>query len=209
MATKKGMFITFEGSDGSGKTTQIRLFEKYLIENNYSVVCTREPGGTPISEKIRALILDPENKEEGPVTEMFLFAAARAQHVSEKIAPALAEGKIVICDRFTDSSIAYQGYARGLGEQVEIINEYAMQGTKPDITFFLDLSPEKSRERNAETGKADRMELEKNEFHKKVYDGFKALCEKNKDRYVVIDASQSIESVAEAIIRAFNARIKA
>ena len=191
----KGLFISFEGADGCGKTTQAKLFAEYLRQKGYDVVLTREPGGTPISEKIRNIILDPQCKEEDPKTEMLLFAAARAQHVAELIRPSVNAGKIVICDRFVDSSIAYQGYARGLGEQVEIVNSYAVDGCFPDITFFFDISPELARARNAQTDKADRLELEKNEFHRKVYEGFVQLAGKYKDRYVVIDASGSIEDI--------------
>ena len=199
----KGLFISFEGADGCGKSTQAKLFAEYLREQGYEVVLTREPGGTPISEKIRNIILDPACKEEHPRTEMLLFAAARAQHVEELIKPAVSEGKIVICDRFVDSSIAYQGYARGLGEQVEIVNSYAIDGCLPDITFFFDISPEEARKRNALTDKADRLELEKNEFYRKVYDGFIALSEKYKDRYVVIDAFGSIDDIQQQLRRYF------
>lgn len=204
----KGLFISFEGADGCGKSTQAKLFAEYLKQKGYEVVLTREPGGTPISEKIRNIILDPQCKEEDPKTEMLLFAASRAQHVAELIRPSVNAGKIVICDRFVDSSIAYQGYARGLGEQVEIVNSYAVDGCMPDITFFFDISPEDARKRNAKTDKADRLELEKNEFYQKVYEGFVKLSEKYKDRYVVIDASGSIEEIQNRLRECFEEKIR-
>lgn len=203
---QKGLFITFEGTDGCGKSTQLQLFADYLKSLGKEVVITREPGGTAISERIREIILDPDAKEEDPVTEMFLFAAARAQHVAELIKPSIEAGRVVLCDRFVDSSIAYQGYARGLGEQVRIINEYAVSGCMPDITFFFDISAEESKRRNSFTDKADRMELEKLDFHQKVYRGFKELSEIYKDRYVVIDASKTIEEIQQDLQDTFNAR---
>ena len=199
----KGMFITFEGADGSGKTTQFRLFAKFLEEKGYKVLTTREPGGTQISEKIRDIILDPANMEMSDMTEALLFAASRAQHVSQLIKPAVAEGNIVLCDRFMDSSIAYQGYARGLGDCVRVINEYAVQGMQPDLTFFLDLSPEDGRKRNIAAGKADRMEKQDIAFHDKVYEGYKQLAQIYPQRYVVIDASGTKEEVQERIRRSF------
>ena len=186
----QGIFITFEGSDGSGKSTQFRLFSEYLKENGHDVVLTREPGGTAISEKIRSIILDPINKEMDPMTEALLFASSRAQHVEQLIRPSLEEGKIVLCDRFMDSSIAYQGYGRGLGDCVRIINEYAIGGLQPDITFYLDLDPDAGRRRNINAGKTDRMEQEKMDFHRRVYNGYRELSEIYKDRFVCIDASQ-------------------
>jgi len=199
----KGLFISFEGTDGSGKSTQFRLFEEFLIKEGYDTVCTREPGGTPISEKIRNIILDPANSDMDDMTEALLFAASRAQLVSQFIKPQVEAGKLVLCDRFMDSSIAYQGYARGLGDCVRMINEYAVQGLQPDITFLLDLPPEKGRERNISAGKTDRMEKQAMEFHNKVYEGYKALAKIYKDRFIVIDASASIEEVAEQIRRKF------
>ena len=199
----EGLFISFEGADGSGKSTQYRLFEEFLKSLGYDVVLTREPGGTPISERIREIILDPENKEMDDMTEALLFAASRAQHVAQLIRPAVAEGKIVLCDRFMDSSIAYQGYGRGLGDCVRIINEYAVRGTQPDLTFFLDLSPEAGRERNRAMGKNDRLEQQAIEFHDRVYEGYKELSKLYSDRFAVIDASGSVEEVAERIRRKF------
>ena len=199
----KGLFISFEGSDGSGKSTQYRIFAEYLKQNGYDVVLTREPGGTPISESIRKIILDPQNKEMSDMTEALLFAASRAQLVSQLIRPSVEQGKIVLCDRFMDSSIAYQGYARGLGDCVRIINEYAVEEMQPDITFFLDLKPEDGRKRNIAAGKEDRMELQTLEFHDKVYNAYKSLAEIYKDRFVVIDGSGTVEEVQERIRRSF------
>ena len=165
----KGYFITFEGPDGSGKTTQINLLKEYLIKKGYDILVTREPGGTPISEAIREIILDTKYEEMNPVTEMLLYAASRAQHVAQLIKPALAQGKIVLCDRFVDSSIAYQGVGRNLGiEIVEEINKVALQGIVPDLTLFFDIDPEIGLKRGMGRGrKADRLELEDIAFHKK------------------------------------------
>ena len=139
----KGKFITVEGTDGSGKSTQLKLLMDYLGTKNCDVVFTREPGGTEISEKIRDVILDINNKEMTDMTEALLYAAARAQHVQQKIIPAINEGKVVICDRFVDSSIAYQGAARGLGtDNIMQINSFALNGIMPDLTLFFDLPPE-------------------------------------------------------------------
>ena len=199
----RGLFISFEGTDGSGKTTQYRLFAEYLVSLGYEVVTTREPGGTPISEKIRGIILDPENTEMDDMTEALLFAAGRAQHVAQLIRPSVEAGKIVLCDRFMDSSIAYQGYARGLGDCVRINHEYAVAGMQPDLTFLLDLPPQAGRSRNVKAGKADRLEKQAMEFHSKVYEGYKKLAEIYPDRFIVIDADGSIEEVQARIRREF------
>ena len=205
----KGFFITFEGPDGSGKTTQIRLLAKHCESLGYDVVLTREPGGTPISEAIRDLLLDPSHKEMDGVTEALLYAASRAQHVAEKIRPALERGCIVLCDRFMDSSIAYQGYARGLGDDVRVINEFAIQGTQPDITFFLDLPAAQGKARVASTRGLDRLEQEDLTFHNAVYEGYQKLKEHYADRYVCIDASRTIEEIAEEIRGRFDAYVAA
>ena len=200
---KKGFFITFEGPDGSGKTTQIKVLKEYLSAKGYDVVLTREPGGTEISEKIRRIILDPENKEMDGMTEALLYSASRAQHVAQLIQPSIEAGKIVLSDRFMDSSIAYQGYARGLGDCVRVINEYAVQGCSPDLTFFLDLTPEEGLARAENRQKLDRMEMEALSFHRDVYNGYLQLAEIYKDRYVRIDAKRSVEEIAEQIARRF------
>ena len=196
----KGYFITFEGPDGCGKTTQIELVKEYLSSKGFDIVLTREPGGTPISEKIRAILLDPDNKEESGVTEALLYAASRAQHVAEKIKPALEEGKVVLCDRFMDSSLAYQAYARGLGEDVISINMFAIQGCSPDLTIFLDLDPEIGQKRQVERGKLDRLEQEGLSFQKKVYDGYQQLIKKYPDRIKVVNADRDPDSISKDII---------
>lgn len=196
----KGYFITFEGPDGCGKTTQIERLREYLSSKGFDIVLTREPGGTPISEKIRAILLDPENKEESGVTEALLYAASRAQHVAEKIKPALEEGKIVLCDRFMDSSLAYQAYARDLGEDVISINMFAIQGCSPDLTIFLDLDPEIGQKRQVERGKLDRLEQEGLSFQKKVYDGYQQLIKKYPDRIKVVNADRDPDSISKDII---------
>ncbi len=200
----KGVFITFEGPDGSGKTTQIRLLAEYCEQKGYRVVLTREPGGTPISEAIRALLLDPAHKEMDGVTEALLYAASRAQHVAEKIRPALDDGCIVLCDRFMDSSIAYQGYARGLGDDVRVINEFAVQGTRPDITFFLDVPAAVGKARVASARNLDRLEQEDLAFHNAVYEGYQQLKERYADRYVCLDGSRGIGEIAADIRRKFD-----
>lgn len=199
----KGFFITFEGPDGSGKTTQIDLLRRHLLDRGYEVLVTREPGGTPISEAIRKIILDTEHMEMTPVTEMLLYAAARAQHVDQLIRPALEQGKIVLCDRFVDSSIAYQGLGRGLGiELVEEINRVALQGIMPNLTFFFDIDPEKGLIRGKDRDrKVDRLELEDLEFHKRVYQGFCILCLKHPERFRRINADTNINDIFQQIIQ--------
>ena len=192
----EGKFITVEGTDGAGKSTQIGLLVDYLTNKGLQAVVTREPGGTGISEKIRDIILDVENSEMDSVTEAFLYAASRAQHVAEKILPALKEGKVVICDRFVDSSMAYQSYARGLSMNlVEDINFYAVGGVKPDLTLFFDMPPNIGIARKKDMHQLDRIEKEKLDFHEKVYNGYKDLLVKYPERIKWIDARKSIEEV--------------
>lgn len=195
---KRGIFISIEGSDGSGKSTQLSYIREYFERNSIDAVFTREPGGTSISEKIREIILDPANEEMAPLTEAMLYAASRAQHVRELIVPALSEGKNVICDRFVDSSIAYQGYGRELGDCVAIINGFAVDGFMPDYTFFLDLDPAVGRGR-IKSADFDRLEKEKLTFHQRVYDGYMKLMEENPDRFIRIDASRTVEEVRNEI----------
>jgi len=190
-----GIFITVEGMDGCGKTSQIKLIQNYLKEKKYEVISIREPGGTIISEKIRNLILDPNNKEMSIITEMFLYAAARSQLIIEIIKPALKEGKIVICDRFVDSSYAYQSFGRNIDlKTVEKINMIATEEIQPDITFFFDISPEITMKRIADTT-LDRIEQEKIEFHQKVYNGYKDLVFKYPNRIKAIQSNKSIEEI--------------
>ena len=205
---EKGIFITFEGGDGSGKSTQIKKLMKYLEGKGYSVVLTREPGGTPIGEKIRDIILDKKHAEMAPMTEAMLYAASRAQHVEEVIKPALNAGSVVICDRFIDSSLAYQGYARGLGDSVMNINEYALDGIMPDLTFLMKIDPRKGKKRIGGR-EADRIEREALEFHQRVYDGYEKLEKESGGRIVGIDATGKVNDIAEEIIEAFEEYIDA
>lgn len=186
----KGLFISFEGVDGCGKSTQMRFLGEYLQEKGYDVLFTREPGGCKISEQIRDMLLSVENAEITDETEALLYAAARAQHVSQVIAPAVKEGKIVLCDRFIDSSLAYQGVGRGLGiDEVMAINSFGIQGFMPDKTVFLDYPPEKAFVRMSKRKEYDRLENEKLSFHKKLYEGFIKLSEKYPERIIRIDVA--------------------
>lgn len=200
---KQGYFITFEGGDGSGKSTQIKKLKSFLEGEGFDVILTREPGGTEIGEKIRKIILDPDNSEMSAVTEAMLYAASRAQHVAEVIKPAIDAGKIVICDRFIDSSIAYQGYGRNLGESVSIINRYAVAGYMPHMTFLLKVKPQTGNSRIAGRDK-DRIELEDVSFHQAVFDGYEELEKLHPERIIGIDASGSIEAISSEIRRHIN-----
>ncbi len=196
----KGIFITIEGLDGSGKSTQIPRIKSFLEEKGYEVLLTREPGGTIIGEKIRQILLDRDHKEISAVTEALLYAASRAQHVEQVIMPALKEGKAVLSDRFVDSSIAYQGKGRGLGFKAIVdINEFAVCGLKPDITILLDIDPEVGLDRVKAAKGADRLEQEKLDFHRKVYEGYKDLADMYSDRIKVIDANKTIEEISREI----------
>lgn len=195
------MFITFEGPDGSGKSTIIKKIYEKLVGEGYNIVLTREPGGTPIAEKIRNIILDNENQELDARSEALLYAASRRQHLVEKIWPALKEGKIVLCDRFIDSSIAYQGGGRNIGvENVLNVNLFATENTYPDLTIFFDVSPEIGLARVSHDKKrvADRLDNENENFHDKVYETFKEIVKNNPNRIVSIDASKSIDEVFDA-----------
>lgn len=191
---KKGIFISVEGSDGSGKSTQIENIKKFFKDKGIDIVFTREPGGTQIGEILRNLVLDKNLKEMDDMTEALVYAAARAQHVAQVIKPALNEGKIVICDRFVDSSIAYQGYGRGLGESVKIINDFAIAGCMPDVTFLMKMDPRIGR-RRIKADQQDRIELEKDDFHIKTFEGYLELERQYPDRIVGIDASRTIEEI--------------
>ncbi|MGO4890213.1 dTMP kinase [Anaerobacillus sp. MEB173] len=202
----KGLFITFEGPDGSGKSTQIKKLAQYLTEMNIKYIQTREPGGTVISDKIRAILLDPEHQEMINETEVLLYAASRAQHVREKIMPALAEGKIVLCDRFVDASVAYQGYGLGISiDQVKAINEFATGGLVPDRSYMIDLPVEESRRRLiARQGQEfsvdlDRIEQKKQSYHEAVRQGFHEIYNKEQSRICLVDGNQSIDSLFSLI----------
>ena len=195
------MFITFEGPDGSGKSTIIKKIHEKLVGEGYNIVLTREPGGTPIAEKIRNIILDNKNQELDARSEALLYAASRRQHLVEKIWPALKQGKIVLCDRFIDSSIAYQGGGRNIGvENVLNVNLFATENTYPDLTIFFDVSPEIGLARVSHDKKrvADRLDNENENFHDKVYETFKEIVKNNPNRIVSIDASKSIDEVFDA-----------
>lgn len=205
----QGILISIEGPDGAGKTTQISLLKQYLEQKGFSCILTREPGGTKISEKIRHLILDKENSKMGAVTEMLLYSAARAQLVHEVIRPALEEGKVIICDRYVDSSAVYQGIARNLGvDTVYEVNEYAIQGIWPDLTIHLDLEAEEGIRRKKNQTELDRMELETMDFHKKVCEGYRTLAKRNPDRIKTINAMLSVEEIHEAIKKQLEIVIK-
>ncbi len=198
----KGLFISIEGTDGAGKSTQIDLLKKYITEKGRDVIVTREPGGTPISEKIREIILDNNNSEMSYITEALLYAASRAQHVNEKIKPALMEGKIIICDRFVDSSIAYQCAARGISREIiEDINKYAIDGIMPDITLYFDITPQEGIKRKKNMHTLDRIEQEKQDFHNKVYEGYQMLLKLYPERIKRIDASKDIYDVHNQVLK--------
>lgn len=192
----RGLFITIEGTDGSGKTTQMKFIKEYLQKSGREVLLTREPGGTRISEKIREIILNPVFTEMGVNAEMLLYAAARAQLVSELIKPALEQGNIVVCDRFVDSTYAYQGYGRGLDmEMLVSINNIAIDGVMPDLTFFFDLNPVEALKRRKASSEPDRIENEKMDFHNKVYSGYISLSKKYSGRIKRIDSNRTVEEI--------------
>jgi len=195
----KGLFIVMEGADGSGKTTQINLLKEYLEEAGYECLITREPGGTVIGEEIRQLILNPEHKEMSPVTEMLLYAASRAQLVHEVIGPALEEGKIVISDRFVDSSIVYQGIARKLGiSTVSAVNAPGIGIYRPDGIFFIDLSEAEGLRRKKEQKNLDRMEQEGIDFHHMVSEGYRKVLS-GRPEVMKIDGGRSIDTIQKKI----------
>ncbi|CAH2215181.1 dTMP kinase [Tepidibacter aestuarii] len=201
----KGLFISIEGPDGSGKSTQIKLLKDYLQNKGYDTVLTREPGGTKISEKIRNIILNKENKSMHSRTEALLYAASRAQHVEELIKPALKENKIVICDRFVDSSLIYQGIGRGLGmENIYNLNLFAMQDVIPDLTLLFDINMDKAKKRKENRGNLDRLESEKDAFHEDVFNGYKKLKELYPKRIKTVRANGSIKQVHQEIINIIN-----
>ncbi|MCI5939846.1 MAG: dTMP kinase [bacterium] len=204
------LFVTFEGGEGSGKSTVLKQVNEILLSEGHSTLLTREPGGTPISEQIRNVILDKANTSMDPRTEALLYAASRRQHLVEKIWPALKEGKIVLCDRFLDSSLAYQGGARGLGmDEILEVNRYATEGQFPDITLFFDLDPSIGLQRIAANAgrEVNRLDLERMTFHEKVRASFQKLASLYPERYVTIDASQPLEKVVEDSLKAIKAKL--
>jgi len=197
---KRGLLISFEGIDGCGKSTQIAYASEYLRDLGYDVLLTREPGGCKISEKIRNIILDVDSAGMNQHTEALLYAAARAQLVDEVLLPAINAGKIILCDRFVDSSAAYQGAGRGMGMDVIMqYNRYATERCMPDVTFFFDFTPEAARQRMSKRTGTDRMESESMDFFRRVYDGYCALCEKYPERYHRIDVSGTKEQTRDII----------
>ncbi|WP_291633335.1 dTMP kinase [Clostridium sp.] len=198
---ERGMLIALEGPDGSGKTTQIELLEKHLKELGYEVVRTREPGGTEISEKVRDIILDNANSGMSYICEALLYAASRAQLVSEVIKPALRAGKMVICDRFVYSSMVYQGIGRGLGmDRIKSINEAALDGLEADLTFMITIPYEEGLKRKKMQGTLDRLENSGNEFHKKVFEGYLDIC-KIYGKIEVIDGNRNANEIHKDIIK--------
>ena len=198
-----GKFITLEGPDGSGKSTIIRMIGEYLKKENIDFIETREPGGTDIGEDIRDIILDNKNTSMSYETEALLYAASRGQHVHEKISPALKEDKVVLCDRFILSSLAYQGVGRGLGiEEVKKINDFALKGVYPDLILFFHIDPKVTLERKLGNIDTDRLENLGSDFHQKVYKGYMELLKMYPKNIVMIDASRSIQEVLKQSIEA-------
>jgi len=201
---KKGLFITFEGIEGCGKSTQATLLKEYLIQKGQSVFLTREPGGPKISEMIREILLSVDNKEMLPQTEVLLYMASRSQHTGEWIIPELEKGNIVISDRYYDSTFAYQGAARKIdGKLIDTIRRYATFGLIPDVTFLVDL-PENIGLSRIREEDADRLEQESMTFHKKVRNGFLELADKEPERFVVLNGKRSIEEIHTDVIKVIN-----
>jgi dTMP kinase len=197
---KRGIFITMEGPEGAGKTTITQMLGKALQQEGYQVLLTREPGGVPISEQIREVILNKDNTAMDPRTEALLYAAARRQHLVEVVIPELERGGIVLCDRFIDSSLAYQGHARGLDiEEVYNINKFAIGDMMPDATLFFDIDPEEGLRRIQSNGEREvnRLDLEALDFHKKVCEGYQFIINRWKERFIIVDAGRSIDEVFE------------
>lgn len=198
-----GIFITLEGGEGSGKTTIAALVKEVLDKEGYHVTLTREPGGVEIAEKIRDIIHDVKYTNMDKKTEALLYAASRRQHLIEKVIPALDRGDIVICDRYVDSSMVYQGIGRGIGiDEVYQMNLFATESILPKRTIFFDITPEEGLQRvySNEDREVNRLDLEDIQFHKKVYEGYNEICQKFPERIVKIDASQSIENVLDQVL---------
>ncbi len=198
----KGLFISFEGIEGTGKTIQSKLLYEYLIKKGFQTLLTEEPGGTRIGLTIRDLLLSVDNTEMKPLTELLLYNASRIQHIQEVILPAIKKGVVVITDRFTDSTVAYQGYGRGIElHLINTIEKIVTGGLKPDITILLDLDVEIGLKRNKGINKKDRIELEDITFHKRVRNGYHTTAAKEPERVHVIDASKSIEHIHRSITK--------
>jgi dTMP kinase len=198
----KGILISFEGIEGTGKTIQSKLLCEYLIKKGYNAILTEEPGGTQIGYKIRELLLSIDHKGMTPLTELLLYNASRAQHIKEVILPAINRGAVVITDRFADSTVTYQGYARGIDlNLIDSIEKIVTSGLRPDITILLDLDVETGLNRNRGINKMDRLELEDVEFHKQVRSGYLEIAAKELERIKLIDAAGSIEEIHGKIIK--------
>lgn len=194
---KKGLFITFEGTDGCGKTTQIELLKRYLEEKGYKVVLTREPGAKGLGEKLREILLNYDG-DVSSNCESFLFLADRAQHIDMLIKPAIERGEVVLCDRHTDSTVAYQGYGRGLDlDQIRMLNDIATNGVKPDMTFVFDIDIETAQKRVGKT--KDRMESAGIEFFKRVRQGYLEIAKSEPERVKVLDATQTIDDISNQV----------
>ncbi|UQZ34210.1 dTMP kinase [Paenibacillus sp. PK3_47] len=207
---REGFFITLEGGDGSGKTTVLGRVAAYLQNHSMPYLVTREPGGVEIAEKIRSIILNPAHTAMDARTEALLYAAARSQHLAEVVEPALKEGLTVLCDRFVDSSLVYQGHARGLGiEEVWSINRFAIGSRMPDLTFYLDVDPEVGLSRIAANGEREvnRLDLESLAFHQKVREGYQLIVQSDPRRIVVLDANRPVHMVEQDIVRTLEERL--
>ena len=203
----RGKFITFEGCDGCGKSTQLRLLSEYLEKNGVPHIFTREPGGGKISEAIREILLNGKNSEMTDACEALLYAAARVQHLSDRVEPALNEGKLVVCDRYVDSSLAYHAYARGLGTDfIGKINAYALEHYLPDVTVFIDLTPEAAFKRKHGADENDRLEQAGMAFHRRVYEGYKAIAAENPERVVCVDGNQTPDEIFTEVVRILKER---
>lgn len=203
----RGKFITFEGCDGAGKSTQLKMLNAYLTENNVDHVFTREPGGGKISEAIREILLNGKNAEMTDECEALLYSASRVQHLHDTVEPALEAGKLVVCDRYVDSSLAYQAHGRKLGEEfVSQINAYALENYLPDATVFIDLTPEEAFARKHGADENDRLEQAGMEFHKRVYEGFDSLAKRYPQRFIRVNGRQTPEQIFEDVIRALKER---
>ncbi len=198
--TSHGLFITFEGPEGGGKTTQLALLADFLRRQGYTVRCTREPGGTPIGDQIRAVLSDLANQAMHPRTEILLFQASRAQLVAEVIRPALAQGEVVLCDRYADSTLAYQGYGHGYDlDELRRLIHFATGGLQPHLTLLLDLDPEIGLQRRARAGNWNRLDAYDLAFHRRVRQGYLALADGDPRRWVRIDAARPPDQVQAAI----------
>ncbi len=203
----RGKFITFEGCDGCGKSTQLRLLSEYLEKQGIAHIFTREPGGGKISEAIRNILLDGKNSEMTDECEALLYSASRVQHLADRVEPALKEGKLVVCDRYVDSSLAYQAYARGLGvDFVTKINAFALENYLPDVTVFIDLSPADAFKRKHGADENDRLEQAGMSFHEKVYEGYKTLARENPNRFAVVDGKKTPEEIFADVVKVLHER---